>query len=158
MAQQAPPVYISEVATRGTGPAGAFQDYIEITNPSFSQVPIGGLQLQAMAGQQLVTIPIPMGVVLGPRQMYTIAHAQFTGCVPDQVFTENLPSTRSLQLLLGTPGGARVDVATVPPHPAGWPGCRFTGSRLPEALPTLLRVRGLRVSSTRPLPPPGDAG
>ncbi|MFC0109292.1 lamin tail domain-containing protein [Kibdelosporangium aridum] len=118
MAQQAPPVYISEVATRGTGPAGAFQDYIEITNPSFSQVPIGGLQLQAMVGQQLVTIPIPMGVVLGPRQVYTIAHAQVTGCVPDQVFTENLPSTRSLQLLLGTPGGARVDVATVPPHPA----------------------------------------
>jgi hypothetical protein len=130
-AQQVTPiVYISEVATRGTGPAGAFQDYIEIANPSFEQVPIGGLQLQAMVGQQLVTIPIPMGVVLGPREVYTIAHARFTGCVPNQVFTENLPGIRSLQLMLGTPGGARVDVATVPSHLARFSLHRiaFTGS------------------------------
>ncbi|WP_340682735.1 lamin tail domain-containing protein [Amycolatopsis coloradensis] len=116
--QQVPVVYISEVATRGTGPAGASQDFIEIANPSFARVPIGGLQLQAMVGQQVVTIPIPTGVVLGPRQVYTIANAAFTGCVPDQVFTENLSGNRPLKLVLGTPGGARVDAATTRPHPA----------------------------------------
>ncbi|EME63347.1 lamin tail domain-containing protein [Amycolatopsis decaplanina] len=112
--QQVPTVYISEVATRGTGPAAAFQDYIEIANPSFARVPIGGLQLQAMVGQQVVTIPIPVGTTLGPRQVYTIANAAFTGCVPDQIFTENLPSARALKMVLGTPGGARVDAATTP--------------------------------------------
>lgn len=116
--QQVPVVYINEVATRGTGPAGAVQDYIEIANPSFARVPIGGLQLQAMVGQQVVTIPIPAGVVLGPRQVYTIANAAFTGCVPDQVFTENLAGNRAVKLVLGTAGGARVDAVVAGSHPA----------------------------------------
>jgi hypothetical protein len=117
-AQQAaaPSIYISEVATRGPSPAGVFQKYIEIANPSFDRVNIGGLQLQATFGQQLVTIPIPMGTVLGPKAVYTIAHARFTGCIPDQVFNENLPSSRPLQLVLGTPGGARVDAVSIAPH------------------------------------------
>jgi hypothetical protein len=115
--QQAPPrVYINEIATRGPGLGGEFQKYVEIANPSFERVNIGGLQLQATFGQQLVTIPIPMGTVLGPKAVYTIAHARFTGCVPDQVFTENLPSTRPLQLVLGTPGGARVDAVSTARH------------------------------------------
>ncbi|RSM63873.1 lamin tail domain-containing protein [Kibdelosporangium aridum] len=117
-AQQVPSnIYISEVATRGAGPAGATQEYIEIATRGFREVNIGGLQLQAMFGQQLVTIPIPMGVVLRPNEVYTIAHARFTGCVPNQVFYENLPGTRTLQLKLGTPEGARVDAVVVPPHP-----------------------------------------
>jgi hypothetical protein len=117
-AQQQPPnIYISEVATRGAGPAGANQEYIEIATRGFQEVNIGGLQLQAMVGQQLITIPIPLGVVLRPNEVYTIAHARFIGCVPDQVFYENLPGTRTLQLQLATPGGARVDAVVVPPNP-----------------------------------------
>jgi hypothetical protein len=116
----APNLYIKEAATRGTGPAGAFQEYIEIATRSAAVTLRTGVNVMAIspAGPPMLLTTIPAGTTISRGQVYTVAHAGFTACPPNQIFTENLRGNAPVQLWLIEPRtGTIVSRALVRPHP-----------------------------------------
>ncbi len=92
-------VVVSEFRTRG--PAGEFDDFIELFNRSDENVNIGGWQVTAVQTRSTnsVTLVIPTGVVLYPGSNYLIGGAAYTGTVaPDQRFT-GMPDNVGIGLL-----------------------------------------------------------
>lgn len=114
--------YISELATRGTGPAASLQEFVEISARGFNPVEIGGYSVVATFGNTTIRLAeIPEGTTLEPRETYLLASTRYTGPgVPDQLFEtqRDLPDRIGVALVSGTAQEQMIDsMATTSANP-----------------------------------------